>query len=163
MWRYLRGPQVGAIPERVELRRPTRGGAVPAAAARGSTVPARPAPLPSFPQSPPPAPSLPLLHSPEPRQTPLRPRPAPPPRLPEPRRRPRTPCPGGHGGAPGLPTLCLGAFAPPAAPCRLPAPLGAQRFRAPRAGIPAGGSGRGVLGAGVGGQRSWVPWEKGAG
>lgn len=67
--------------------------------------------------------------------------------------RPAEPSPGGHGDAPGLPTFGLGASAPPAAPRRLPAPPGAQRFRAPRTRIPAGGRGHGVLGAGVG---SWV-------
>lgn len=101
--------------------------------------------LPLLPQSPPPAPSLPLLGSPEPSQTPLRPRPAPPPRLPRPLRRPRAPFPGGHGDAPGLSTLGLGASAPSAAPRGLPAPSGAQRLRSPGAGIPAGGSGLEVL------------------
>lgn len=57
--------------------------------------------------------------------------------------------PRGHGGAPGLPTLGLGASATSAAPRRLPAPSGAQRLRAPRAGIPAGGSGRGGWGPAV--------------
>uniref|UniRef100_F7H3G4 Protein tweety homolog n=1 Tax=Macaca mulatta TaxID=9544 RepID=F7H3G4_MACMU len=61
--------------------------------------------------------------------------------------RPAAPSPGGHGGAPGLPALGLGASPPPAAPRRLPAPPGAQRFRAPRAGIPAGL----VAGGGLGG------------
>lgn len=52
--------------------------------------------------------------------------------------RPAAP-PRGHGGTPGLPTLCLGASPPPAAPRRLPAPTGAQRFCAPRPRVPAGG------------------------
>lgn len=76
---------------------------------------------------------------------------------------PAEPSPGGHGGAPGLPTLGLGPFAPPAAPRRLPAPTGAQRLRAPRARIPAGGSGQGGLwgggskAAGSRGRRGWGP------
>ncbi|XP_045297487.1 protein tweety homolog 1 isoform X1 [Leopardus geoffroyi] len=105
---------------------------------------ARASPL--LPQSPPPTLSLPLLRSPEPRQTPLRPRPAPLSRLPQPRRSSRCALPGGYGGAPGLPTLGLGAFAPPAAPRRLPAPPGTQRLRAPRARIPAGPVAGGGLG-----------------
>lgn len=129
--------------------------------------PGRTAPL--LPQSPPPTPSLPprAPPSPEPRQTPLSPRPAPQPRRPQPRRRPRGAFPGGHGGAPGLPTLGLGPFAPSAAPRRLPAPTGAQRLRAPRTRIPAGGSGQGVCGVaeggGVGAPKLLGPAGEGAG
>lgn len=115
--------------------------------------PARASPL--LPQSPPPTPSLPP--PPLAPLSPARPRSA---RAPlrcrgsrSPGVRPAEPSPGGHGDAPGLPTFGLGASAPPAAPRRLPAPPGAQRFRAPRTRIPAGGRGHGVLGAGVG---SWV-------
>ena len=101
------------------------------------------------------------------RQTPLSPRPAPQPRRPQPRRRPRGAFPGGHGGAPGLPTLGLGPFAPSAAPRRLPAPTGAQRLRAPRTRIPAGGSGQGVCGVaeggGVGAPKLLGPAGEGAG
>ncbi|XP_063456705.1 protein tweety homolog 1 isoform X3 [Pan paniscus] len=120
--------------------------AVPAATTRGSTVPARPAP--PSPQSPPPTLCLPPAPAP---LSPARPRAA---RAPldsggsrSPGVRPAAPSPGGHGGAPGLPALSLGASPPPAAPRRLPAPPGAQRFRAPRAGIPAGL----VAGGGLGG------------
>lgn len=63
--------------------------------------------------------------------------------------RPAAP-PRGHGGTPGLPTLCLGASPPPAAPCRLPAPPGAQRLCSPRPRVPAGGMAN--LGQ--------VPWEQ---
>lgn len=60
---------------------------------------ARASPL--LPQSPPPTLSLPLLRSPEPRQTPLRPRPAPLSRLPQPGIRPAAPSPGAMGAPPG--------------------------------------------------------------
>uniref|UniRef100_A0A2K5UUG8 Protein tweety homolog n=1 Tax=Macaca fascicularis TaxID=9541 RepID=A0A2K5UUG8_MACFA len=119
--------------------------AVPAATTRGSTVPARPAP-PSPISAPHPLPP-PRSRSPEPSQTPRRPRPARLRRLPQPRRPPRCPLPRGPWGHPRATGPRLGCISSTSCPRRLPAPPGAQRFRAPRAGIPAGL----VAGGGLGG------------